>query len=81
MNFDYSTSVQAATKTTLDRFEVGNIYQDDAEKLHSDLIGINAISLTAQDSADHVESVAVVDMKAVIEKPDEAVSNAANQVN
>lgn len=43
MNFD--TSVHQAATTNLDRFDVGRVYRDDAEKLHSDLIGINAISL------------------------------------
>ena len=42
MNFD--TSVRGCV-TNLDRFDVGNVYRDDAEKLHSDLIGINAIAL------------------------------------
>ena len=40
MNFD--TSVHQAATTNLDRFDVGRVYRDDAEKLHSDLIGINA---------------------------------------
>ena len=43
MNFD--TSVRGCVTTNLDRFDVGNVYRDDAEKLHSDLIGINAIAL------------------------------------
>ena len=42
MNFE-NTSV---------RFEVGNVYKDDADKLHSDLIGINAISLEANEAED-----------------------------
>ena len=42
MNFD--TSVRGCVTTNLDRFDVGNVYRDDAEKLHSDLIGINAIA-------------------------------------
>ena len=41
MNFD--TSVRGCVTTNLDRFDVGNVYRDDAEKLH--LIGINAIAL------------------------------------
>lgn len=42
MNFDTSVHQQS---TNLDRFDVGRVYTDDAEKLHSDLIGINASSL------------------------------------
>ena len=48
MNFD--TSVRQTNITN--RFEVvGNVYQDDAEKLHSDLIGINAIDIIAMKAA------------------------------
>ena len=54
MNFD--TSVRGCVTTTLDRFDVGNVYRDDAEKLHSDLIGINAISL--EDALDNAMDVA-----------------------
>ena len=38
------------------KFDVGNVYQDDPDKLHSDLIGINAISLEAEDTANEAES-------------------------
>ena len=38
------------------KFDVGNVYQDDPDKLHSDLIGINAISLEAEETANEAES-------------------------
>ena len=58
MNFD--TSVRGCVTTTLDRFDVGNVYRDDAEKLHSDLIGINTISLedALEDAMDVVNASA-----------------------
>ena len=34
------------------RFDVGHVYRDDADKLHSDLIGINAISLEAAEAGE-----------------------------
>ena len=38
------------------KFDVGNVYQDDPDKLHSDLIGINAIALEAEETANEAES-------------------------
>ena len=38
MNFDSRT------------FDVGNVYKDDPDKLHSDLVGINGVSLEAADN-------------------------------
>lgn len=39
MNFDSRT------------FDVGNVYKDDPDKLHSDLVGINGVSLEAVEAA------------------------------
>ena len=69
MNFD--TSVRGCVTTTLDRFDVGNVYRDDAEKLHSDLIGINAISL--EDALDNAMDVATNETSAA----SSAASNSA----
>ena len=56
MNFDTSVSANSAV-SNLGRFDVGNVYRDDAEKLHSDLIGINSISLEdVEDAMDLVST-------------------------
>ena len=55
MNFDTSVS-GIVTIATLDKFDVGNVYCDDAEKLHSDLIGINPSVL--EDALDDAMDVA-----------------------
>ena len=51
MNFDTSNN---SVVTNLDRFDVGNVYRDDPEKLQSDLIGIKAISL--EDAMEVIEN-------------------------
>ena len=71
MNFD--TSVRGCVTTNLDRFDVGNVYRDDAEKLHSDLIGINAIAL--EDALEDAMDVAAASENA---KASAAASNGAD---
>ena len=48
MNFDSRT------------FDVGNVYKDDPDKLHSDLVGINAISLEAVEMANETDTDLVI---------------------
>ena len=76
MNFD--TSVRGCVTTTLDRFDVGNVYRDDAEKLHSDLIGINAISL--EDALDDAMDIVAKNTETSAAETSAASNTAADNV-
>ena len=76
MNFD--TSVRGCVTTTLDRFDVGNVYRDDAEKLHSDLIGINAISL--EDALDDAMDIVATNTEKSAAEASAASNTAADNV-